>query len=78
MVSRTQARQLVRPWDAPRVLADIACQACGKVGVTIIGLGVNDSGAVERVFCGHDCAKLHGWPWIRDIEKRRGRRCVTA
>jgi hypothetical protein len=73
MVSRTQARQIQTHFqlDAPRLLATIPCGQCGAIGVSILAMGVNDSGAIERAFCGHPCAKLNGWPWISSIEKKR-------
>jgi hypothetical protein len=34
------------------------------MGVTILAFGRNDNGAIEAAFCGHDCARAEGWPWL--------------
>lgn len=66
---RTQANQLaLRYGPAPIVLADLECCVCSTVGTTIWAAGRNSNGAIERCYCGVDCATREGWPFI--VEKR--------
>lgn len=63
---RTQAKQceLPLPVHADPSLADLPCRVCGALGVTVIALGTNGSGAVEKLWCGIPCARTQGWPWL--------------
>ena len=63
---RTQARQceLPLPVEVPVTLADLACRVCGTLGVTLICIGTNGSGAVERLYCTTTCGRTDGWPWL--------------
>ena len=62
---RTQAGQISLPLGpAPIVLAEMVCTMCSTPGVTIVGLGRNDNGAIELCYCSIDCARRAGWPWI--------------
>lgn len=58
---RTQAQQV----DPITTLDATPCRVCGALGVNIIALGTNSSGAIERAYCGIPCAMTQGWPWVR-------------
>jgi hypothetical protein len=73
MVSRTQAGQTQLAFEAPRLLADTACASCGTLGVAIIVMGTNANGAIEAAFCGHDCARRQGWPWLASEASPKGK-----
>lgn len=64
---RTQAGQIDRITlrDGAPSLAETCCRRCGAMGVTVVALGRNDNGAIERVWCGTGCAVLDGWPFLR-------------
>jgi hypothetical protein len=59
---RTQAKQTAFAFDEPRLFATTACTRCGSLGITILVLGRNESGAIEVGYCDYPCAKAEGWP----------------
>ncbi len=61
---RTQAGQTEFLFDQPRTLAGTPCHRCGVMGVTIVAMGRNSNGAIEAAWCGHEHARLDGWPWL--------------
>jgi hypothetical protein len=48
------------------LLETMTCMDCGTPGITIIAM-TDDENAV---FCGHECAQKHGWPWLKPEEKK--------
>jgi hypothetical protein len=69
---RTQAQQLrLGGIDDDPVLAELRCDGCGEIGqVSIVAMGADDRGAVERAFCGPACASPYGWPpWASERSK---------
>ncbi len=52
------------PVDGPIDLSALTCRLCGVAGVTIVALGRDDNGAIERVWCGLSCARVQGWPFM--------------
>ena len=75
---RTQANQTAFTWpDQPRLLETTTCHHCSVPGVTIVVMGRNENGAIEVGFCDFPHAKLHGWPWLVNIEKPKLQRGVT-
>jgi len=58
---RTQAGQ-IQPITS---LAETACRQCGATGVTVLGYGRNENGALEAAWCGIPCARKDGWPWLK-------------
>lgn len=71
---RTQALQceLPLPIEVAPTLADLPCRVCGALGVTVIALGANGSGAVEKLWCGIPCAQTQGWPWLTSAKPGQG------
>jgi hypothetical protein len=64
-VRRTQAAQIqIDLRDGPPTLAETTCLRCETLGVTIIAIGRNDNGAIQAAWCGYDCARIDGWPWL--------------
>jgi hypothetical protein len=71
---RTSARQPCFPIHFPG-FARVHCHRCGRLGVRIVQLGLTTNGALERAWCGPDCAQLDGWPWlISEVSRRDARR----
>jgi hypothetical protein len=52
------------------LLESMVCMDCGTQGITIVAMDDDRN----YVFCTHDCAKKHGWPWIKSEEKK-SRKC---
>ena len=62
---RTTANPLaLGPLGAPIDLAALTCRLCGAAGITIVAMGRNENGAIERVWCGPVCARIQGWPFL--------------
>ncbi len=52
-------------------LAETPCCVCGGIGVTILAMGRNDNGAIERAYCSAACGRREGWPWLKGDGWRR-------
>ncbi len=52
-------------------MAETTCVVCEASGVTILAMGRNDNGAIERAYCGIECARREGWPWLNGDGWRR-------
>ena len=45
-------------------LSELACEACGVLGVTVILVGCHQGVLIDRCWCGVQCARAAGWPWL--------------
>jgi len=53
-------------WNQP----DRLCFECGTAGVFVIAFNWSKTFPTDAVFCSYECAKLNGWPWIPESEKK--------
>jgi hypothetical protein len=60
-------------------LSAMHCALCGKEGVSIVVMWGRDGKSYERAWCGFECAKVEGWPFLKSEETPpRGRRGRSA
>ncbi len=65
MIPAAQRRPVLRRMEAPPiVLAALACQECGHIGVTVVAMGHDCGGALGACFCSIQCARPSGYPWL--------------
>lgn len=59
------APKLLCPMGQERPWAEIPCDRCSTVGITILASSITRNGVLELGFCGPPCAAMNGWPWLR-------------
>ena len=55
-------------------LAAVPCEACGAIGAHVVVVGSSEQAPVGRAWCGVECAREGGWPWLGGPEAQALRR----